>query len=401
MEKKKLSVIVPIYNVEKYLEKCVSSILQQTYTNLEIILVDDGSTDSSALICDEFVRGDDRVRVVHKHNGGLISARSAGVDMATAEYIAFVDGDDWIAPNMYEELMQIMSEHNLDMVTSGWIMSWQEGYAKTYEDSLLEEGIYNRQRMEECILPRMLWDFYEKGFSLSSSVCCKIFRKELLIEQYAELRRQDFFYGEDAAVTYPYLLSAQKIYISHNKYYYYRQKEKGSYSACFSSDDYFSELFSLYCYLRKCFERSVYKDVLIKQLDYFYMSCVQKRRWGYKDKRGEDVEQFLFPFEKIEKGSKIVLYGAGEVGHQYKRQIIHTGYCILAGWVDLNYEKYIGENVKPIAEAAKMEFDHIVIANAELYTCIQIKKTLIDMGIDEEKIIWRRTNHACLKWGIR
>ena len=101
-----ISVIVPIYNVEKYLRKCVNSILNQTYMNLEVILVDDGSTDNSPAICDEYAKEDDRVIVVHKANGGLSSSRNAGLDICRGSYIGFVDGDDYIEPNMYQDLLR-------------------------------------------------------------------------------------------------------------------------------------------------------------------------------------------------------------------------------------------------------------------------------------------------------
>ena len=97
-----ISVIVPVYNVEKFLVKCVDSILAQTYTNLEIIIVDDGSPDNCPAICDELAKKDSRIKVIHKENGGASSARNAGLDIAKGEYIGFVDGDDYIAKDMYE-----------------------------------------------------------------------------------------------------------------------------------------------------------------------------------------------------------------------------------------------------------------------------------------------------------
>lgn len=99
-----ISVIVPVYNVEKYLHKCINSILNQTYKNLEIILIDDGSTDNSGKICDEYALKDNRIKVIHKENGGLSSARNAGLDICSGDYIGFVDSDDYIAEDMYEYL---------------------------------------------------------------------------------------------------------------------------------------------------------------------------------------------------------------------------------------------------------------------------------------------------------
>ena len=99
-----ISIIVPVYNVEKYLEKCIDSILNQSYQNLEIILIDDGSTDNSGSICDEYKKKDQRVQVIHQKNQGQSSARNAGLNIAKGSYIGFVDSDDWIEQNMYEKL---------------------------------------------------------------------------------------------------------------------------------------------------------------------------------------------------------------------------------------------------------------------------------------------------------
>lgn len=114
-----LSVIVPVYNVEAYLSRCVDSILSQTYRNLEVILVDDGTKDSSDLICDAYAEKDSRVRVIHKENGGLSSARNAGLDVCRGDYIAFVDSDDWIEPDAYENLLKTAQELDVKLVCGG------------------------------------------------------------------------------------------------------------------------------------------------------------------------------------------------------------------------------------------------------------------------------------------
>lgn len=114
-----ISVIVPIYKVEPYLRKCVDSILNQTYQNLEIILVDDGSPDNCGLICDEYAQKDSRIRVIHKPNGGLSDARNAGMEVMSGNYVAFVDSDDWIEPEMYETLLTQLKKYNADMSFGG------------------------------------------------------------------------------------------------------------------------------------------------------------------------------------------------------------------------------------------------------------------------------------------
>ncbi|HHX70707.1 MAG TPA: glycosyltransferase, partial [Gallicola sp.] len=112
---KKISVIVPVYNVEKYIDRCINSLVNQTYPNLEIILVDDGSLDNSGEICDAYAKRYSNIKVIHKDNGGQSSARNEGLRVATGEYIGFVDSDDWILPDMYEHLYKILNEFNCEL----------------------------------------------------------------------------------------------------------------------------------------------------------------------------------------------------------------------------------------------------------------------------------------------
>ena len=111
----KVSIIIPVYNVEKYLEKCIKSVLNQTYQNLEIILVDDGSKDKSAIICDEYMVKDNRITVIHKQNGGLSSARNAGIEVATGEAVFFLDSDDYISKECIEKLVKLMKKNSADI----------------------------------------------------------------------------------------------------------------------------------------------------------------------------------------------------------------------------------------------------------------------------------------------
>lgn len=111
----KLSVILTVYNVEKYLKRCIDSIIKQTYKDFELILVDDGSIDNSSKICDKFCKQDKRIKVIHKENGGVSSARNAGLDIAEGDYISFIDSDDYIEVDMFKKLIQIMIENNADI----------------------------------------------------------------------------------------------------------------------------------------------------------------------------------------------------------------------------------------------------------------------------------------------
>lgn len=144
-----ISIIVPIYKVELYLRKCVNSILAQTYQNLEIILVDDGSPDNCGLICDEYANRDSRIRVIHKENGGLSDARNAGIDIAQGEYITFLDSDDWIAPDMYECLYRAAQEYRADITICEYYNCWRTSSSGPHANKV---RIYHGQEAMEALL---------------------------------------------------------------------------------------------------------------------------------------------------------------------------------------------------------------------------------------------------------
>lgn len=166
-----LSVIVPVYNVEDYLGRCVESILAQTYKNLEIILVDDGAKDSSGAICDAYAQKDRRIQVIHKENGGLSSARNAGLDMATGTYIAFVDSDDWIEPDAYENMLKVAQKLDVKLVCGGRY----DVKSKTGEKKVgLCPRKTERITAEELVGRIFTWD------QCDSSACDKLYHRSLL-----------------------------------------------------------------------------------------------------------------------------------------------------------------------------------------------------------------------------
>ena len=122
---KKISVIIPVYNTEKYLKRCVDSVREQTYGNLEIILVDDGSPDGCPQMCDAFAAEDDRIKVIHKENAGVAAARNTGLDVATGEYLTFVDSDDYIAPEMYQSLLDVLMQTDSDIAACNTVEVFQ------------------------------------------------------------------------------------------------------------------------------------------------------------------------------------------------------------------------------------------------------------------------------------
>ena len=153
-----ISVIVPIYNVEKYLKRCIDSIITQTYKNLEIILVDDGSQDNCGNICDSYSAKDTRIKVIHKVNGGLSDARNAGIDVATGQYIAFVDSDDYVASNMYEILLDTIIKNNADLSICDFCSVSESGDITLKEPSVIEDGTYSGEKLlENKLLTENYW----------------------------------------------------------------------------------------------------------------------------------------------------------------------------------------------------------------------------------------------------
>lgn len=169
-----ISVIIPVYNVEKYLKKCIDSVLAQSYRNLQIILVDDGSTDKSSEICDEYAKLDNRIIVVHKKNGGLSSARNRGLRAATGDFITFLDSDDYVSPTIYEELYRVLQERKDRIACTCFRRTDEDGKIYDKQDPhACESATSNVQYLRELLLH--IGDV---------SVCTKLFPKEILKDKY-------------------------------------------------------------------------------------------------------------------------------------------------------------------------------------------------------------------------
>lgn len=206
----KISVIVPIYNVEKYLDRCIQSIINQTYRNLEIILVDDGSTDNCSNICDKYAKRDDRIKVIHKKNGGLADARNKGLEIITGEYVGFIDSDDYIDKDMYEYLYSLIQKNNADISICGKYIVYEDG-----------RKIGTNKESDLAILDSKQALIQLNSFSFfNMSVCDKLYKRKIVsgIEFPFGKKSEDYF------VTYQYFARAKKIVASKQPKYYYFQR---------------------------------------------------------------------------------------------------------------------------------------------------------------------------------
>ena len=223
-----ISVIVPVYNVEKYLGRCVDSILNQTYTDFELLLVDDGSPDRCPQICDDYAVRDPRVRVIHKANGGLISARNEGIIAARGNYVCILDGDDWALENMLEFIHNTISQspEPLDMVLFAAHNVYDDHMEETLND--VPEGYYNRERLEKEVFPRLLTDTRNgiQAGVIQAHTWDKAFRRELLAEHYTREERIRVF--TDVPMTYECLLCCRNVYICNEPLYMYNKTNEDS-----------------------------------------------------------------------------------------------------------------------------------------------------------------------------
>ena len=215
-----ISVVVPIYNVSAYLEPCVRSICGQTERELEILLVDDGSTDGSAELCDALAAEDDRIRVFHKPNGGLMSAWKFGAARATGEYIGFVDSDDDIDPDMYEVLLACARRYQADVVCCGLIREY--GDHSEPETIYLQRDFYDRSAIEREIFPGLLNMGSMMNRYLSPNRVTKLYRREL-IQRNLAFCDQRISLGEDLLTTFTCLCDARSVALCRDFFpYHYR-----------------------------------------------------------------------------------------------------------------------------------------------------------------------------------
>lgn len=212
-EKILISIIIPIYNVELYLEKCINSVLKQTYKNIEIILVNDGSTDNCRKICEDFLKLDSRVKVFHKENGGLSDARNYGISNATGEYITFIDSDDYVKEDFIEKLYSAITRNKCDIAICGHEDLYPDRI-KTYEFS--EKNVCEKVMDKEETLKHML---YKDGYDVSA--WAKLYKKSLFDK--VSFPKGRLF--EDAATTYKLIILSEKIvYINYIGYEYVIRK---------------------------------------------------------------------------------------------------------------------------------------------------------------------------------
>lgn len=431
-----VSIVIPVYNAEPYLEECLNSILEQSFPNFEILLINDGSVDGSADICQKFAFLDERVKYFFKPNGGSTSARKVGVQNATGKYVMFIDADDYIQPDMISYMVAIAENNDADIVVDTFVTDVSN--QDYLQGGRIEEGIYRGKDLKEKVLSNMFYRNVLEHWGIWPTLWGKLFKKNIIEESILDVDER-IFYGEDTACVFPACLRANCICIIKKYFYHYRTVQNSISKS--TNKNLLDNMFYLHEYLYSIFSKTEYSDILLQQLRYYMLSVmnhagqklfklpysleetqylrrsiIQKnsqiqnlieKNNGFEDKLKTQEEEIIalkneietlkkriiptawvFPVEKLKHSRKIILYGAGKVGRLFYQQIIQSEYFELIAWADK-----LPANDKAQIYPDKIKeynYDKLVIAVASEEMAIQIKRELIVLGIEEDKVFWEK-----------
>ncbi len=378
-----ISVIVPIFRIEKYLPECIDSLLNQSFLNFELILVDDGSPDNCPKICDDYAGRDARIRVVHKENGGLLSARKAGLKAARGNYISFVDGDDWVDKYYLDIMLKLAKENSSDLVVTGHFREF-DGKIETIKPA--SAATYNAHGIKTTILPNAIYNgrFCEHG--ISTYVWNKLFKRSLLENILYEVPNE-IIMGEDAAITYAYLSISERITISRIPLYYYRQRHDSIVKSIENPKTEYYRLGLLMNFLKTKLSAVLDKKNLKEQITYYLYSQILVRSGGliYND-QGSII---FNPFLNVKPESKVVVYSSGSFGQHIVSTNAKKPFFQVVEWIDLDYHELNinGNGVKPFCSLDDAEYDHLIIATINPSNFDWIKEELALMGVNETKFV--------------
>lgn len=384
-----ISIVVPVYNVAPYLDKCVCSILKQTYTNIEVILVDDGSTDASASLCNRYAVEDDRVRIIRKANGGLVTARKTGFAAASGDYIMSVDGDDWIEPVMCENLFLILKKSGAECVVSGFIHEMGNGTEKRYS---LNDNFFN---LDNTVRATVIENWLLGKHEIFSPVWAKLYPADLIRNSYANV--PDYMnLGEDQANFVNLIAMATSIVCTNEIYYHYVYR-KESYDNTISPHEFVNQQSYIF-YCRNCILKK-FENVNSQIIDDWVMGgCLKGLKRFFV---GEDYIflRYFYPNSKELIEKKVIIYGAGSVGKSYYCQLCRYEAISIVGWVDKNFSAYNYEwkKIEPVTALLSKKYDYVLLAVKAERLARQIEKELVEIGIPKERVLWREPSSICEK----
>lgn len=383
MEKRAIvSIIVPVYNADNYLERCIESILRQTYMHIQLILVNDGSTDNSGAICESFQRKYDKIIYIQQKNKGVVCARKAGIKYADGEYVTFVDADDYLECDYIEQMTNQIEDAQL--ISSG-LFKWN---GRRFD--CLEEKDYKTEEEIACLMSNLIRFEGGSEYGMLCSLCNKLFCTGIM-KRAMEKVTEEISFAEDAELLYKYILKCSRVKVTRICGYHYCNND----NSCTHTikRDYLINIHKLYYSLLKEFELSKYSGMLVPQLEKWISGLIAAapRMLGFDE--DNQIDEDIYPYSDSLCGKDIVIYGAGVVGGEYVRQIRKRRLARIILWCDKEkcgqYKQ--GMEIKAPAVLLQAEYDFIILAVRFEGVALAIRRELIEKGIAENKILWKES----------
>lgn len=376
----KISIIVAAYNVEKFLPNCIKSLINQTFTNFELILVNDGSTDSCGEICNSFSKIDSRIFVLHQENKGLVNARKAGLSIATGKYVLYVDGDDYVEQTYCELLINETINFDADIVIGGYIRNYRGRGIEV--KNILPAGRYTIDQIK-LIWEKMIFtgDFFSHGISTYS--WGKLFKRDLLLPIQMKIPA-NISIGEDAACVYPYISMCRNVAITEASNYHYVQHQSSMLKNFSNIESEIEKLSNLFVFLFNFFKEHNNFDSFYHQLKPYLLSQLMIRTGGLMKNSNE--EYFLIG-NKVDINEKLAIYNSGTFGQKIYNRLLNENFDNVI-WIDEDADLCNQDQlpVKDPKELLQIEIDKIFIASLNPIYIKRIHKELLSFGFSGNKI---------------
>lgn len=388
-----LSIVVPVYNVASYLTRSIESILSQTYRNLEVILVNDGSTDGSGDVCEKYARLDPRVKLISQENQGASAARRNGVRLASGTYMGFIDPDDYIDADFYEQLMACRG--TFDVVISQWLRESDSGIRRCYDT--FRPGAYETPEDMEFLLRHLINVSLPGGSvnikpGIAAYLWNKLFRTSLVKEAVEEIH-VDLPVNNDRPIIYCVMLKCRSVLVTEICGYHYMVREGSIAHAVDRDCRYLKSACAFYGLMESMLDGDPRREFLLPQVQLKTAEELTRVpvKMGFPKEARLQLKTPVFPFVNLLEGKRIALYGADLLGNSYRRQILKWNVCEIAVWVDEAWEEYAraGLEVSPVEHLLDRPYDCVVLAVSDQASADSIRRKLIGMGIEDSRILWR------------
>lgn len=369
----KISIIMPVYNASMYLWRSIESVLLQTFRNFELICVDDGSTDNSLEILDDYASKDGRIKVISKKNGGQTSARREGLKEAKGIYVGFIDDDDYVDADMFEVMLSFAEVNKLDFVSSGYYL---EGNYTTMCLDEVEAELYDSTTIQN-LREKVFYNMNKKVSGVKGTLWNKLYKRELLLNAIKHMP-DNLTIAEDKALIVSYLLYCNNAGIIKTPFYHWCIN-KGSFSRA-ERPNYLTDVQNTYNYFKSLYTHPLFTYEMRKQCEVYIIKLLLN---GVNWNLGFTFDNLLridpVWMDEIPQNANIMIYGGGELANQYKHQLKNLRNDVFirrdCGFDKPSIEDYEG-------------CDAVVIAIKNENKVKEIKNYLLNIGIPEKDILW-------------